>query len=126
LGGRLLSEAVRRSGDFGLKTLLGFIFAHNEPESRLFEKLGFRDGLLPRVAESRRRRARSRDRRAAIGDSAVSPRCASAYQLSSAGCRRKRVLGRLGGAGEAPPMVQVRRARNACWGRFGGAGEALR
>ena len=52
VGGRLLSEAVRRSRDFGLKTLLGFIFAHNEPSLRLFEKLGFaRWGCLPRVAE---------------------------------------------------------------------------
>ena len=52
VGGRLLSEAVRRSRDFGLKTLLGFIFAHNEPSLQLFEKLGFaRWGCLPRVAE---------------------------------------------------------------------------
>ena len=35
-----------------LFVLLGFIFAHNEPSLRLFEKLGFaRWGCLPRVAE---------------------------------------------------------------------------
>ena len=51
VGGRLLSEAVRRSRDFGLKTLLGFIFAHNEPSLKLFTQLGFaRWGLLPGVA----------------------------------------------------------------------------
>ena len=52
VGKRLLSEAVRRGRDFGLKTLLGFIFVHNEPSLHLFEKLGFaRWGCLPRVAE---------------------------------------------------------------------------
>ncbi|MEP6686317.1 MAG: N-acetyltransferase, partial [Verrucomicrobiota bacterium] len=36
----------------GLKTLLGFIFAHNDASLRLFEKFGFhRWGVLPRVAE---------------------------------------------------------------------------
>ena len=52
-GGRtLLEEAIRRSPALGLRTLLGFIFAHNEPSLRLFEGLGFkRWGCLPRVAE---------------------------------------------------------------------------
>jgi phosphinothricin acetyltransferase len=49
---RLLSEAIRRAPSLGLKTLLGFIFAHNEPSLRLFETLGFqRWGRLPRVAD---------------------------------------------------------------------------
>jgi phosphinothricin acetyltransferase len=50
-GRRLLAEAVRRAPDFGLTTLLGFIFAHNEPSIRLFVGFGFqRWGHLPRVA----------------------------------------------------------------------------
>lgn len=48
----LLAEAVAQAPRFGLKTLLGFIFAHNAPSLRLFEKLAFqRWGVLPRVAE---------------------------------------------------------------------------
>ncbi len=51
-GRRLLAEAVRRAPSLGLRTLLGFIFAHNEPSLRLFEGLGFqRWGCLPRVAD---------------------------------------------------------------------------
>jgi len=51
-GRRLLTEAIRRAPSLGLKTLLGFIFAHNEPSLRLFEGLGFqRWGCLPRVAD---------------------------------------------------------------------------
>ncbi len=35
-----------------VSTLLGFVFAHNEPSLRLLEAFGFeRWGLLPRVAE---------------------------------------------------------------------------
>ena len=52
LGRRLLTEAIRRGPDLGLATLLGFIFAHNQPSLVLFEQLGFRRwGHLPRVAE---------------------------------------------------------------------------
>jgi phosphinothricin acetyltransferase len=41
-----------RAPRLGLKTLLGFIFGHNEPSLRLFEVFGFqRWGILPRVAE---------------------------------------------------------------------------
>ncbi len=48
----LLAEAARRSPALGLDTLLAFVFAHNEPSLRLFEKAGFeRWGRLPRVAE---------------------------------------------------------------------------
>jgi phosphinothricin acetyltransferase len=36
----------------GLKTLLGFIFAHNQPSLQLFNSFGFqRWGYLPAVAE---------------------------------------------------------------------------
>ncbi len=35
-----------------LKTLMGIIFAHNQPSLRLFEKFGFQQwGYLPQVAE---------------------------------------------------------------------------
>ena len=52
IGHALLSQAVEQAPRLGLKTLLGFIFAHNEASLRLFEKFGFyRWGLLPGVAE---------------------------------------------------------------------------
>ncbi|MDJ0553724.1 MAG: GNAT family N-acetyltransferase [Microcoleaceae cyanobacterium MO_207.B10] len=52
IGKKLLLEAIHRSPSFGIKTLLGFIFAHNQPSLRLFDKLGFqRWGYLPQVAE---------------------------------------------------------------------------
>jgi phosphinothricin acetyltransferase len=51
LGRRLLNEAVTRAPGLGLHTLLGYIFAHNEPSLRLFETHGFaRWAHLPRVA----------------------------------------------------------------------------
>jgi L-amino acid N-acyltransferase YncA len=49
---RLLEQAITRSPDLGVKTLVGFIFGHNEPSLRLFSTFGFeRWGVLPRVAE---------------------------------------------------------------------------
>lgn len=52
VGRQLLSRAIRTSPSLGLKTLLGFIFAHNQPSLQLFESLGFqRWGYLPKVAE---------------------------------------------------------------------------
>lgn len=52
VGRQLLSMAIHHSPDLGLKTLLGFIFAHNQPSLRLFDSLGFqRWGCLPLVAE---------------------------------------------------------------------------
>ena len=52
IGKKLLLEAIHRSPSFGIKTLLGFIFAHNQPSLRLFDKLGFqRWGYLSKVAE---------------------------------------------------------------------------
>jgi L-amino acid N-acyltransferase YncA len=52
IGNALLAKAVEHAPRLGLKTLLGFIFAHNEASLRLFEKFGFqRWGVLPRVAE---------------------------------------------------------------------------
>ena len=55
IGQALLQEAIAQSPTFGIKTLLGFIFAHNEPSLRLFEQFGFqRWGYLPGVAEFER------------------------------------------------------------------------
>lgn len=52
VGRLLLADAVRRAPSLGIKTLVGFIFAHNEPSLHLFEGLGFqRWGLLPGVAD---------------------------------------------------------------------------
>jgi len=52
VGRRLLSRAIDAGPGLGLRTLLGFIFGHNEPSLALFEAHGFRRwGLLPRVAE---------------------------------------------------------------------------
>ncbi|MGK7922455.1 MAG: N-acetyltransferase family protein [Trichodesmium sp.] len=52
IGKKLLSEAISRSPKLGIKTLLGFIFAHNNPSLNLFDKFGFeRWGYLPKVAD---------------------------------------------------------------------------
>ena len=52
IGNALVSQAVEQAPRLALKTLLGFIFAHNRASLRLFEKFGFhRWGVLPRVAE---------------------------------------------------------------------------
>ena len=52
VGRRLLEAAIAKSPALGIKTLLGYIFAHNEPSLRLFESMGFqRWAYLPRVAE---------------------------------------------------------------------------
>jgi len=52
IGRMLLQQAIARSPAFGIKTLLGFIFADNEPSLFLFEQFGFqRWGYLPKVAE---------------------------------------------------------------------------
>ena len=52
IGGMLLERAISQGPDFGMKTLMGFIFAHNEPSLQLFEKYRFeRWGFYPRIAE---------------------------------------------------------------------------
>ncbi len=52
MGRQLLSQAILHSPSLGLKTLLGFIFAHNQPSLQLFESLGFQSwGYLPQVAQ---------------------------------------------------------------------------
>jgi phosphinothricin acetyltransferase len=51
IGRALVAQAIDAAPRLGLKTLLGFIFAHNEPSLRLFSGFGFqRWALLPRVA----------------------------------------------------------------------------
>jgi phosphinothricin acetyltransferase len=48
----LLDKALAEAPDFGLKSLLGFVFAHNLPSVALFKGAGFAAwGHLPRVAE---------------------------------------------------------------------------
>ena len=52
VGRLLLQHAIDRCPDLGIKTLLGFIFGHNQPSLRLFETFGFEKwAYLPRVAE---------------------------------------------------------------------------
>ncbi|MBM7867346.1 GNAT family N-acetyltransferase [Heliomicrobium gestii] len=51
IGRFLLQQAIEAAPSMGVHTLLGFIFAHNEPSLGLFEAFGFsRWGHLPRVA----------------------------------------------------------------------------
>ncbi|GAB3628746.1 GCN5-related N-acetyltransferase [Pandoraea terrae] len=52
LGRYLLQQLIARAPGFGVRTLLGFIFGHNEASLRLFSAFGFaRWGDLPGVAE---------------------------------------------------------------------------
>ena len=51
VGRTLLETAIGRAPEFGIRTLLGFIFGHNQPSLGLFESLGFASwGVLPAVA----------------------------------------------------------------------------
>ncbi len=48
---RLVAAAVERAPSLGLKTLLAFIFEHNEPSLKLFRRFGFETWAnLPAVA----------------------------------------------------------------------------
>lgn len=52
LGSRLLPEIERYARHHQLKVLLGFIFSHNIPSLKLFEKCGYEHwGELPAIAE---------------------------------------------------------------------------
>lgn len=52
LGGILIRKAIEESPRIGVRTLLGFVFGHNEPSLKLLAKHGFeRWAHLPRVAE---------------------------------------------------------------------------
>jgi L-amino acid N-acyltransferase YncA len=51
VGHQLLARAIERAPGLALATLVAFVFGHNEPSLRLFERHGFeRWGHLPRVA----------------------------------------------------------------------------
>lgn len=51
LGGALLERAIAHAPTCEIRTLLGFVFGHNEPSLRLFAQHGFeRWGHFPRVA----------------------------------------------------------------------------
>ncbi|WP_066436083.1 GNAT family N-acetyltransferase [Chryseobacterium sp. CCH4-E10] len=50
-GKQVLQYCIDNAGKFGVKTLLGFIFLHNEPSLKLFRYFGFEDwGTFPDVA----------------------------------------------------------------------------
>jgi phosphinothricin acetyltransferase len=50
-GTALLQEAVRRGPSLGKDAFLAFVFGHNTPSIRLFEKVGFTQwGELPQIA----------------------------------------------------------------------------
>ncbi|MCW6037252.1 GNAT family N-acetyltransferase [Spirulina subsalsa FACHB-351] len=52
MGRILLQHAIAKSPALGIKTLVGLIFAHNEPSLKLFERFHFSEwGYLPGVAE---------------------------------------------------------------------------
>ena len=51
LGKLILQYCLDNVSNLGIKTLLGFIFSHNEPSLKLFQYFGFEEwGLLPNVA----------------------------------------------------------------------------
>lgn len=51
LGHIFMERAIEICPILGINTLLGFIFSHNEPSLKLFQKYGFESwGQLPRVA----------------------------------------------------------------------------
>ncbi|WP_211279035.1 GNAT family N-acetyltransferase [Sutcliffiella halmapala] len=52
LGAYLLGKSLEACPSLHIENLLGFIFAHNVPSLRLFQKFGFEKwGYLPQVAE---------------------------------------------------------------------------
>ena len=52
LGRRLLKEALDMTRELDIKTVLGYIFSHNQPSIRLFESFGFEEwAKLPNIAE---------------------------------------------------------------------------
>lgn len=51
IGTNILKHAMSSCAQLQIKTLLGYIFAHNEPSLRLFRKMGFTDwGHFPKIA----------------------------------------------------------------------------
>jgi len=53
LGKQVLRYAIDEAQKFGVKTVLGYIFAQNEPRIRLFRYFGFEVwATLPNIASS--------------------------------------------------------------------------
>lgn len=51
IGIQILQHVIAEAPWFGIKTLLGFIFAHNEPSLKLVRQFGFEEwGNLPNIA----------------------------------------------------------------------------
>lgn len=51
LGKIILKYCIDTAPSFGITTLLGYIFAHNEPSIKLFTQLGFAEwAMLPNIA----------------------------------------------------------------------------
>lgn len=51
IGKEVLQYSIDKAQQFGVKTLLGFIFAHNEPSLKLFRQADFDDwATLPNIA----------------------------------------------------------------------------
>jgi phosphinothricin acetyltransferase len=52
LGRRLLAETLSMTQELRIKTVVGFVFSHNEPSVRMFKAFGFAEwGKLPNVAQ---------------------------------------------------------------------------
>jgi phosphinothricin acetyltransferase len=50
-GKKILADALEKCAALGIQTVLGFIFAHNEPSLKLFQKAGFEQwALFPNIA----------------------------------------------------------------------------
>lgn len=50
-GKEILKHIIDQAPSFGIKTLLGYIFAHNEPSLKLFKSFGFEQwAMFPNVA----------------------------------------------------------------------------
>ena len=51
LGKQVLEYSITKAAEFGIKTILGFIFSHNEPSLKLFKHFGFEEwGNYPNIA----------------------------------------------------------------------------
>ena len=51
IGRQALHYSIDSAKQFGIKTILGFLFAHNEPSLKLFKSSGFEEwATLPNVA----------------------------------------------------------------------------
>ncbi|WP_313383489.1 N-acetyltransferase family protein [Chishuiella sp.] len=51
LGKKILQYCLNKAPEFEIKTILGFIFSHNEPSIKLFKHFGFEVwGQLPNIA----------------------------------------------------------------------------